>query len=357
MNVEKHIRHLLFEQNCVIIPEFGGFIANYISAAIHPIRHTFMPPSKHIAFNEMLKLNDGLLISHVATQEQVSREDAQKAVKEFVEMVKNEVKINKKYRFEDIGAIYSNHEQKLQFEPENTVNYLNASFGLPDMQYRPVERNAASRTSTRDNRNTATNDRFSIREEKIQTAPEEIFVSPSLSWSRRLQTAAIPVVMFMALFFGYFWFLDRGNTTVSKINPFPALDPDFFAKKNISSKSQPEKTENASLIPKNEIIENDSVKENTVEKPPVEDKTLQPEPVVVSKVRYYVIVGGFGSIANAQRLSNQLIAEGHRSSKVLPYEPNKLIKVSSGDYADEVSANEAAKSMQNQYPQAWVFKN
>ncbi len=74
--IEKYIKYLLFEHDCVVIPDFGGFIANYVSADIHPIRHTFVPPSKNIAFNEMLKLNDGLLVAHIANHEHISREEA-----------------------------------------------------------------------------------------------------------------------------------------------------------------------------------------------------------------------------------------------------------------------------------------
>ena len=140
MNIEKHIRQLLFEQNCVIIPDFGGFIANYVSAEIHPIRHVFAPPSKFIAFNELLKVNDGLLISQVSANEEISREDAAKEVKEFVEKITNEININKKYYFEEIGTLYYNHELKLQFDPDKSVNYLNASFGLPELQFKPIER-------------------------------------------------------------------------------------------------------------------------------------------------------------------------------------------------------------------------
>ncbi len=99
MIIEKYIRNLLYEHDCVVIPDFGGFIAHYVSASVHPIRHTFVPPSKEIAFNEMLKLNDGVLISYVASGEGVSREEAANRVREFAEGVKNGIRHNQKYVF------------------------------------------------------------------------------------------------------------------------------------------------------------------------------------------------------------------------------------------------------------------
>ena len=51
MNVEKHIGELLYDHNCVIVPDLGGFVANYAPAKIHPTQHTFTPPTKNIVFN------------------------------------------------------------------------------------------------------------------------------------------------------------------------------------------------------------------------------------------------------------------------------------------------------------------
>src|SRR4051794_23557059 len=120
--IAKHIKELLFEQDCVVIPDFGGFIANYVSADIHPIRHTFAPPSKSIAFNEMLRLNDGLLASHIAQFERISREEALAKIKDFTNHLREELKQKHKYRLVEIGTLFMNQEQKIQFEPENRIN-------------------------------------------------------------------------------------------------------------------------------------------------------------------------------------------------------------------------------------------
>ena len=61
VNVDKSISELLYQFDCVIIPDFGGFVANYAGAKIQPIQNTFTPPSKQISFNRNLTSNDGLL--------------------------------------------------------------------------------------------------------------------------------------------------------------------------------------------------------------------------------------------------------------------------------------------------------
>ena len=57
----QHIEALLLENDCVIIPDFGGFIAHYSPAKIDSDTGQFLPPCRTIGFNAQLILNDGLL--------------------------------------------------------------------------------------------------------------------------------------------------------------------------------------------------------------------------------------------------------------------------------------------------------
>ncbi len=63
MEISQYIKELLILNDCVIIPEFGGFVANYKPATIE--NNQFFPPAKEIAFNNKLVSNDGLLIKHI----------------------------------------------------------------------------------------------------------------------------------------------------------------------------------------------------------------------------------------------------------------------------------------------------
>ncbi len=362
MNIEKHIRQLLFEQNCVIIPELGGFISNYVSAEIHPIRHVFAPPSKYIAFNELLKVNDGLLISHIASNEEISRDDATKAVKEFVIKVNEEINNNKKYYFEQIGNLYFNHEQKLQFDPDKTINYLSASFGLPDLQYKPIERQStSSRTKDRPVIKNETEENQVKQEGRINELNEQR--KKSLS---KLQAALIPVLIFLAVAFGYFWFLDKGDNALSSFNPFPAIFPGFFHKQKIT----PESKKVAVVMPETTSVKKSektdmiaAVVEPEKAKPVIKEEIIKkekPKKIVkeISKVsvKYYVIVGGFSSEANAEKLVTKLKEEGNSNAKVLPPIGNNLNKVSLGDFETSDEAENKSKEIKDKFPNAWIYK-
>ena len=69
MEISQYIKEILLLNDCVIIPDFGGFVANYKPAMIENNR--FFPPTKEIAFNNKLISNDGLLINYISEAEGV----------------------------------------------------------------------------------------------------------------------------------------------------------------------------------------------------------------------------------------------------------------------------------------------
>ena len=68
---------LLVKHDCVIIPDFGGFVSKRVSSKIDFDKGIIMPPSKHLLFNRHLTNNDGLLLSAYAERHGVSYIDAE----------------------------------------------------------------------------------------------------------------------------------------------------------------------------------------------------------------------------------------------------------------------------------------
>jgi len=141
MQLSNYISDLLFRYECVIVPEFGGFITNTISSKVNHFTHTFYPPTKKISFNSQLTNNDGLLANYIADIENISFEQAVNkiatAVKFWNTQLQNEVILINK-----IGNLSLNEEQKIIFEPLNTTNYLTSSFGLDSLNSSAIKREA-----------------------------------------------------------------------------------------------------------------------------------------------------------------------------------------------------------------------
>ncbi|MDO9273941.1 MAG: SPOR domain-containing protein [Lutibacter sp.] len=129
MTLATYISDLLYRYECVIVPNFGGFVTNEISAKVNHFTHTFYPPSKQMTFNPNLQSNDGLLANYVASAKNISYSEAlesiEKEVKSWKLLLNAEV-----LELENIGFFKINKEHKLIFEPTNSINYLTTSFGL-----------------------------------------------------------------------------------------------------------------------------------------------------------------------------------------------------------------------------------
>ena len=129
MTLANYISDLLYRYECVIVPNFGGFVTNEISAKVNHFTHTFYAPSKQVTFNSHLQNNDGLLANYVATAKSISYSKAVEFINE--EVSKWNLQINStELELENIGAFHLNNEQKIIFEPNNTINYLTSSFGF-----------------------------------------------------------------------------------------------------------------------------------------------------------------------------------------------------------------------------------
>lgn len=140
MKIENYISELLYKYDCVIVPGLGGFVANYKPATIQPIQHTFSPPSKSISFNKNLNTNDGLLANLIAQKEGFGFDLALKKIEENVVDINKNLKLKKTVLLNGIGTLFLDVENRLQFEPENSANYLLESFGLPVYQKQPIKR-------------------------------------------------------------------------------------------------------------------------------------------------------------------------------------------------------------------------
>ncbi|QDO93113.1 SPOR domain-containing protein [Formosa sediminum] len=133
MQLENYIKDLLYRYECVIVPEFGAFLTQRVSATINAGTNTFYPPKKAISFNEQIQQNDGLLAHYIADVEKIPFEIALEKIKKRVASIKSQL-VEKEYiSLENIGQIALNEDGKIIFEPFNNLNYLTDAFGLNQM--------------------------------------------------------------------------------------------------------------------------------------------------------------------------------------------------------------------------------
>ena len=133
MQLETYISDLLYRYECVIVPEFGAFLTQRVSAKINADTNTFYPPKKAISFNEQIQQNDGLLAHYIADVEKIPFEIALDKIKKRVVSIKSQLVEKENISLENIGQLALNEEGKITFEPFNHLNYLTDAFGLNQM--------------------------------------------------------------------------------------------------------------------------------------------------------------------------------------------------------------------------------
>ena len=340
--VDKHISDLLYEHNCVIVPDLGGFVANYAPAKIHPVQHTFIPPSKNIVFNKNLKSNDGLLANHIVISENTNYPQALKYIQHFVENATLQLKNGAKVKIDEVGTLFLDVERNIQFEPDTTVNHLTDAFGLAQFQSPAIKRDTAIKRIEKEFK-----DRKALPAER-----KKINV-------KRYVALAIA----MPLIFAMVWIPLKTdllkNVDYSNLNPFASKEV-----KKPATKAIPEATVPVA-IPKNDTALTKPVMEDTATQPvtatlvePVKADTtaVAVNAPVNTDFRFHLVAGCFQVQDNAVKFVESL-QQQNINAAIIGRNDKGLYVVSCGDYATRKEANNELSNLRKLQPNAWLYKN
>ncbi len=136
MNIGLIVAELLYENNTVTIPKFGGISTRYKPSEHQSNVGKYAPPASTISFNPNLIIDDGLLIDQVAKMYQLTFLQATNAVHDFVKSIQVSLDKGETVNMEQIGQFYKQNDT-IKFLPfEN--NHDKASFGLPTISVQPI---------------------------------------------------------------------------------------------------------------------------------------------------------------------------------------------------------------------------
>ncbi len=134
MRLEEHISQLLYQHDCVIVPNFGAFITNVSHVKFDEQTNTFISPTKDLSFNSSLIKSDGILVNKITQDEPMTFDSAQTFLDEQVYFWQEHLKNGKILTLKNIGRLQFNANGKIDFTPDNTENYFIAAYGLSNLQ-------------------------------------------------------------------------------------------------------------------------------------------------------------------------------------------------------------------------------
>lgn len=136
--LEHHLKTLLYQKECVVIPGFGAIICNFRSATLDHQSQEINPPSKTLAFNESLKTNDGVLADQIARNEDMNYPQALEAIRQEVNQWQDQLKKGHHLKLEAIGSFQRNDDGNLVFKPSRKKNYLLEAYGFDPVPIKPL---------------------------------------------------------------------------------------------------------------------------------------------------------------------------------------------------------------------------
>lgn len=362
--ITDYIRTLLYEHDYVTVPNFGAFIANYLPSSFNEVSGSLMPPQKKIAFNEILKQDDGLLATHISRKESLTIDEAKKKIQSFVSDVKETLSINKNYVFDKVGNFILNEENNLVFEPDRKNNFYSESFGFDSLFPRHITREKYVYSKT-----------FEDDEDDLiisKHAYSSTIVRKNKGWTYALY--ALPVLLLTTgLLAVLFSEPNKQDGAKSSFNPL-----DYLPQTEVASPSDSQKnTSEFDIIKPNfeekVVVPAEKLEAITIEKaepPKVETakkvEALAPKKVeIISKKsepakaetiinsegkRYLVVSGMFRSLDNVEKLQVNLRNNGFSPKVVQIGDLMKVIAAETSSYAEAVSLAEKHKKVIGEKP-------
>ena len=296
MTIFKDIVELLHNNDCVILPGFGAFVLKKKSASI--IQNKFIPPSKNVSFNSMLKENDGLLVKYISGTRKTSYKKALNLVEKEVEAFNKKLTRDLLVEIESIGIFELKDENSLNFNPDLSINFDSSSFGLQSFLKDPLLKNI-----------------------KTKSKKEISFVSNYL-----LRNAAIFISVMGLSYLGYFNYTNYIDT--EKLN-------------NIA-------------VAQNQILKKVQAATFDLGELPAISLNVSAPVINQSSIYFSVIAGSFRSKNNAQKQLNSLISLGYKASYTT-INPKGLFRVAYARLKTRKEASSLISKIKGSGQDAWLL--
>ena len=369
--LERHIEILLLSNDCVIVPDFGGFMAHHVDARYDGRDNMFLPPLRTVGFNPQLKMNDSLLAQSYVEAYDISYPEAIDRLANEVAEIRQRLENEGKYEINNIGTIYLNENGNYTFEPCEagilTPNY----YGLGGFDMLPLSTQENEPTVTLEKTN-STNiaENIEINQEEKQAEPvvalqnatansvfdvndddekpSAEFILIKKSWLRNLAAACIAIIAFFAISTP----LRTPNVQTSKIDTgmLTRIMPKELVTQNTHQTKLASKAENSEKVlkinPETNKDANDEANEKKIDQ--AELKSAKPY--------YGIVLASRVTKRNAANYVETLQAKGFKAAKVVITATN--VKVVYGSYETEGQAYKALHNLRNNevFADGWITK-
>ncbi len=360
-----HIEFLLHHHNCVIIPDFGGFVVN----AVHSREGEeggILPPACELVFNRDLTYNDGLMAQSYMKTYQLTFDSATLEIQNGVRDLKHRLYDHREVELGPLGLFTMYEDKRIVYTP--TTFYRPAFFGLSKVALKPLAVAVSEEAAP------ATN----VVPLYSEIRPEERTKRVRIA---SISAAAVAVIAVMLLFFPV------GDSTVDRHSARMLSETEWFWSKPTAVQRSVAELDGSRLETTAEEVAPSGGTTSSIEVVPATDivavaesvssadtdlsADIAPEQIaptitmagegssLVSEAtpKYYIILGVFSRTQTAQKMTDELTENGFTNIGWM--ERAGRIDVYVASFTDVVAARVYLKEVHTQYPNyadAWILK-
>ncbi|MDN0079861.1 SPOR domain-containing protein [Bacteroides gallinaceum] len=368
IELAKHIEVLLLENDCVIVPGLGGFIAHYRSSIYNKEMREFYPPVRTIGFNPKLVMNDGLLVQSYMQTYNTDFPDASRKIENVVNALKEKLYQEGSVSLGQVGSLYYNMNGVYEFEPAENGFFTPSLYGLETFTFQKL----AFSTSLNVKKE---------REERLPRLSANKTNPTSWHWTRSIAVVAATILLFFLCSVpvkntyideanyaslgseGLFAAIRNQSAASSVISPIRQKTSEQNSNQQKNEKKQLKNNVNT-LKPvtiKTEKVEARIEKKVSAKKNDrtVKEKAQQTTPKTISTQKHggnnHIIVASLTNAADAEKVVNGLKQKGYADAQMIVSQNH--YRVSLVNYANKADAYQKIKELKKQpdFASAWIF--
>jgi len=298
------IRELLAKHTYISLPGIGSFIQNYEPAHLLGDGKTFAPPKQLISFDVTRNFNDESIENYIVEKLKVDHKRATEIVAEFVNSVNQDLNSGKEISFLNIGVLTKDKNGQISFTQSQDL--ASSTFGLKEFA---IETTASEKSKV-------------VKKEEKKPIPVIKPQKKSNSTKILVGIAAILAVAVITTTFILipefrFWNSLTQSTAVSDLNEKTIVPVDStLNKETVQPISNNESLKDTTKLKVDQTITDKNEKKAAL---------YYEEPKQQENKTFYLIVGSFGKMENAQKLSEKYSQKGY-SPEII--EGNNMYRVS-----------------------------
>ena len=362
-NLARHIELLLRDNDCVILPGFGGFIAHDVPAYYVSEEGLYYPPSRSISFNATITMNDGLLAQSYMKSYQVDYARANHMIDVAVEQLTDELDEEGRVTLPHIGILTQDINQSLQFTPDQAGIASPKHFGLGSFAIREWSHIISAEVQKR-------------AETTVSHTSKTISLHINKETLHRvMSTAAVFLLLLMvALPIGNHQPTDIASLHLKEFVTTPQIQPTTISEESISEiiaeavaeECEETATATGALTSVEAIAEETSHPQSVTELPSAVDEAsatsseaivVEPAPVAatISEKTYHIIVASLPNHRGADETLSQYARMGYTEASLV--ERDDRVRISLMQFADKSEANLQLNALrqQEEFKNAWLL--